>query len=94
MTKKYHQPDVPARLTLRPRHIVHLRGRSIQSMIPSAFFPELVLTHLLPLTPFDVRSEIVEVLAGNPVDPNNIIESRTRRKKSVDYVKLNQTVFG
>lgn len=42
----------------------------------------------------DVRSEIGEALAGNPVDPGNIIESRTRRKKKVDYVKLNQTVFG
>lgn len=56
--------------------------------------PELILAHLCSLTPVGVCSEIVEALAGNPVDPSNIIESRTRRKNSVDYVKLNQTVFG
>ncbi|CAM9238180.1 unnamed protein product [Ectocarpus sp. 12 AP-2014] len=40
------------------------------------------------------KRDITAALAGNTMDTANIIESRTRRRKSVDYVKLNQTVFG
>lgn len=48
----------------------------------------------IPLLPVSDHSDIAAALAGNTMDTANIIESRTRRKKGVDYVKLNQTVFG
>lgn len=50
--------------------------------------------YLSVLLPLHRGREIAAALAGNLVDTANIIDSRTRRKKNVDYVKLNETVFG